>query len=232
MELVKTGVPGFDEIVIGGIQKNRCVLLSGVPGTGKTIFGFQFICGGTEQGENGLFISCEENKERIIAYASGLCENFMNHKGKVTILHYPLTGKMFTFGEILDLIKKNNIKRVVLDSLSVFSYMIGDKVTYRKEIADFISKIKEHNVTLLVTSEKSFEHLDNVVYHIEDFLFDGVILFSKIRKGSSYERCITVAKLRGQKHLLGIYPFTISEKGIEVFPQELPFSLIERDEAK
>ena len=67
-------------------------------------------------------------------------------------------------------------------------------------------------------------------YPIEDFLFDGLIILTKIRKGSSFERVIHVAKMRGQDHSLDIYPLTIGKGGIEVHDKEIPFSLIERDE--
>jgi len=43
VERVKSGIPGFDELVQGGIPKRNIVLLSGGPGTGKSIFGQQFI---------------------------------------------------------------------------------------------------------------------------------------------------------------------------------------------
>jgi KaiC/GvpD/RAD55 family RecA-like ATPase len=38
VERVKTDIPGFDEIVGGGIPKRNVVLLSGGPGTDKSIF--------------------------------------------------------------------------------------------------------------------------------------------------------------------------------------------------
>ena len=43
MERVKTGVPGLDEVMRGGIPKNQLVLLTGTAGTGKTILCSQYI---------------------------------------------------------------------------------------------------------------------------------------------------------------------------------------------
>lgn len=110
--------------------------------------------------------------------------------------------------------------------------MTTDVTAYRREIMEFTTRMKQTGVTCFAISERSQEHIDNVRYHAEDFLFEGLILFSKIRRGASYERCITVAKMRGQKHLLGIYPFTLDEKGITIFPQELPFALIDKEQQK
>ena len=230
MEFIKTGVPGFDKVVNGGIRKNIALLLSGVPGTGKTIFGLQFIYFGAQNNENCLFITCEETAASILEYAKSIDIDFTRYKDKITVINQPLTGKIVSFGEIVSTIKKKNVQRVVLDSLSVFDYITTNETAYRKEIANFISGMKESGVTLLVTAERPKEHLDEIEYRAEDFLFEGLVLFSKIRNGASYERCITVAKMRGQKHLLGIYPFSLDEKGIEVFPDDLPFSLIAKEE--
>jgi len=79
------------------------------------------------------------------------------------------------------------------------------------------------------SAEKKSINLDIMEYGPQDFLFDGVILLIKVRKGASYERCISVIKMRGQGHLLGVYPFTIGNKCIEVYPKQIPFSLMEAD---
>lgn len=46
IEGVQTGIPGFDEILNGGIPKRNVVLLAGGPGTGKSIFGYQYLYNG------------------------------------------------------------------------------------------------------------------------------------------------------------------------------------------
>ncbi|RLG02986.1 MAG: KaiC domain-containing protein, partial [Thaumarchaeota archaeon] len=53
MERVVTGIPGFDEILHGGIPRRNVVLLAGGPGTGKSIFGYQYLYNGLKKGEHG-----------------------------------------------------------------------------------------------------------------------------------------------------------------------------------
>ena len=43
MKKVLTGIPGLDEMLEGGIPQGRTCLLLGGPGTGKTLFGLQFL---------------------------------------------------------------------------------------------------------------------------------------------------------------------------------------------
>ena len=63
-----------------------------------------------------------------------------------------------------------------------------------------------------------------------DFVFEGIILLSRIRKGSYFERVLTVAKIRGQDHRLDVYPVTIGIEGLKVLFDQTPFSLVEKEE--
>ncbi|MCK5063410.1 MAG: AAA family ATPase, partial [Candidatus Aenigmarchaeota archaeon] len=62
---VKTGVPGMDKLMEGGIPEGSVVLLSGGAGCGKTTFSCQFIMEGLNNGENCLYITLEESPEDI-----------------------------------------------------------------------------------------------------------------------------------------------------------------------
>ncbi len=43
---IPTGIPGFDDILKGGLEKGWSYLIKGEPGSGKTIFGLQFLLRG------------------------------------------------------------------------------------------------------------------------------------------------------------------------------------------
>lgn len=227
MERVKTGIEGFDELIGGGLNKDSAVLITGIPGVGKTIFGLQYIYAGAKLREPGLFISCEESVESIQDYAKSIGFDMTKYSDFLNFVYQPLTGKVMTFGNIIDVIKQKKIRRLVLDSLTLFGYTENDEMGFRKSIADFIRQMKLNGVTMIATTERDTASISHMRFKPEDFLFEGLIFLTKVRKGSSYERCISVEKLR-QNHQLGFFPFTIDEKGITVFPKQLPFSLIER----
>ena len=66
-----------------------------------------------------------------------------------------------------------------------------------------------------------------------DFVFEGFIILSRIRKGSYFERILTVAKIRGQDHSLDVYPVTINDnEGLVLLHDQVPFSLVEKEEGK
>ncbi|MBI5553596.1 MAG: hypothetical protein HY917_02535, partial [Candidatus Diapherotrites archaeon] len=64
---VQSGIPGFDPLVGGGIPQGNLVALSGDPGSGKTVFSWQFLYeGAIHQNEPGVYVSLEEPIEFII----------------------------------------------------------------------------------------------------------------------------------------------------------------------
>ena len=237
MEKIKLGILGLDEILKGGVKKGSTVLITGVPGTGKTIAAFQFIYNGAKQGIPGLYITSEENVISLRDHMASLGFNDiidLEKKGLITIAEQSVTsGKMLSIEAPAKIIAKKKIKRVVLDSLTLFKFVYSTSINeFRKGIISFITQMKSADVTLVVTSERYIAELDRFEFRSEDFLFDGVIILSKIRKGSSFERIIFVSKLRGQDHLIDVFPFHIGKGGLKVYPQQIPFSLIEQDVLK
>ena len=61
-----TGIKGFDEITEGGLPKNRTTLVSGGAGSGKTLFGNDFLINGAIKfKETGVFMSFEETEDEL-----------------------------------------------------------------------------------------------------------------------------------------------------------------------
>lgn len=62
---IRTGVPGFDKMLHGGLVPGRPYIVSGPPGAGKTILSMQFLREGLEGGERCLFVALEEPPNEI-----------------------------------------------------------------------------------------------------------------------------------------------------------------------
>lgn len=235
MRLMKTGVPGLDDIFKGGILEGSSVLLTGAPGTGKTILALQFIAEGLKSGEPCLYITSEESAESLRRYSREIGIDITKHEGKLLrIYEQDLTGKkIISIEEPLNVIKTKGIKRIILDSLTLFEYVYYEsKTDFRKGVLDFIKHSKRMGATLLATSEKVSMDIDDLEFSAQDFIFEGLIHLTMIRKGSVFERVIHVPKMRGQSQILDIFPMSITDKGIIVHTKEIPFSLIEQDVMK
>jgi circadian clock protein KaiC len=63
----EVGIPGFDALVHGGLPEGRSILLAGSTGTGKTVFGLQFLADGARLGEPGVLVTFAEQPDDLIA---------------------------------------------------------------------------------------------------------------------------------------------------------------------
>jgi len=65
-EHVPTGVSGLDDLLGGGYPRGRVILITGGPGTGKTLMALQFLIDGVERfDERGVFVSLDESKYHL-----------------------------------------------------------------------------------------------------------------------------------------------------------------------
>ena len=68
-EKIATGIKGLDQLTAGGFEKNSAVLVAGSGGSGKSIFGTQFLMEGIQNhSETGIYISFEEVKDRFFKH--------------------------------------------------------------------------------------------------------------------------------------------------------------------
>src|SRR5476651_2382471 len=68
-----TGIEGLDEITGGGLPRGRPTLVSGGAGSGKTMFGLEFLVrGANEHSEPGVFMSFEETIPDLTKNAASL----------------------------------------------------------------------------------------------------------------------------------------------------------------
>jgi replicative DNA helicase len=56
----KFGVRGLDEILMGGLTRNRLYLMEGAPGSGKTTLGLQFLLEGANAAKKAFTLHCRK----------------------------------------------------------------------------------------------------------------------------------------------------------------------------
>ncbi len=218
---VPTGIVHFDKLVEGGFEKNSTNLVVGGPGSGKTIFGMQFIIEGLKRGESCLFITFEEGKESFYHNMKRFSWSLEDYekKGLFTFLNYT-PGKVKSMleeggGIIESIIIKNKVSRLVIDSMTSFTLLFEDELEKREASLDLFNMVKKWNCTSLVTLEDNPD-LEHKIYRALEFEADSILLMQFMRKFISRERYIEVLKMRGTNHSKGLYKFLITKKGIEL----------------
>lgn len=230
-ELAKcpTGIRGLDLITGGGLPRGRPTLICGGAGSGKTLFGMEFLVRGADgPSEGGVFISFEERPDDLIENVSSLGFNLkqlMEHKllaidqikvERSQVLEtgdYNLDGLFSRIGAAIDSVRA---KRVVLDSIEVLFGAFNNTSILRTELQRLFEWLKDREVTAIVTSERGAGSLTR--NGIEEYVSDCVILLDQRVIDQVTTRRLRVVKYRGSLHGLNEYPFLISSKGLEILP--------------
>ena len=224
IEKVKTGIEGLDEMLFGGIPIGSTVVVMGSFGTGKTTFGLQFLSQGLAEGEKGIFISLEEDRESILADAeahgwdlrSKLSEKQLEivklepNDAKVTIQRIK--------SELPDFIKKFGASRIVIDSVSLLNLLFDTDHDRRTNLFNLSQMVKRTGATLIMTAEvkddNPFASRDGLI----EYVADGVISLRYLEMQSRNELMLSlrIIKMRRTDHSRKITPYSITNKGLEV----------------
>jgi circadian clock protein KaiC len=211
--------------------------VSGSPGIGKSNFAMQFIYNGIVQyGEPGIYLTVEDTPANVISYAQAFGWDLekLVRDNMLAIVSQPIYGadprksKETRSGETLgDAIKRIKAKRVVLDSVTLFKYLFQDEISRRVNLLNFIKQVKDAGCTTILVAEQH-ESSNNITYLDEHFIADGLMLLFWSQHKEKNERCFRVVKLRGHKINPDIRPMEITDKGIVIYPTQVPLSLAER----
>ena len=94
MTRLRTGIKGFDALVQGGFPQGFIILVSGTPGTGKTLFGLEYLCNGAKKfRERGMFITLEQKLDEVRTQAKGIGLELgsLERKGALALMHIPVS---------------------------------------------------------------------------------------------------------------------------------------------
>jgi len=126
--------------------------------------------------------------------------------------------------EIKNIIQQHKIKRVVIDSLSLLTFLTGNMDEKRRTVTKLASTLSELGCTSLLISETKEGTLDLSRDGIEEFVVDGVIALYQLRQGDKFIPGIVIRKMRGTDHEKGIRLFKITNKGVVVYHNETMFT--------
>ncbi|MCY7411105.1 MAG: KaiC 1, partial [Chitinophagales bacterium] len=224
-----TGIKGFDEISEGGLPKNRTTLVSGNAGSGKTLFGIDFLIkGATDFNEPGILMSFEETEDELYKDVASLNMNFKEvvSQKKIRLEHVILDRKDIQetdfnlegiFVRLEEAIDSIGAKRIVLDSLESLFAGVTDLGILRVEIKRLFRWLKEKQVTAVVTGEPG-QNGSFTRHGLEEYVSDCIILLDNRVREQIATRRVRIIKYRGSKHGTSEYPFVIDDEGLSVIP--------------
>jgi len=236
---VSTGINELDGLLSGGFPNGSITLVSGTPGTGKTIVCFQYIGAGIKNGENCLYLTSDETVPNLLNEAKKFGFDFQSAiESEQLKLIYLDIDRQNIHKELEGEIKTGKYDRVVIDSLSPLTetpiWMVnnGNEVipssnsmttntfpvesiqATRVHLRRLMSILKEDECTSMVTTEIPEGSRDLSRDSISEFLVDGILVLDL--DTTMDRRKITIRKMRGTKHTLKPHNIEISEHGIKL----------------
>lgn len=221
VERAKTGVPGLDTLLRGGLVRGAIYLVMGRPGTGKTTLGNQLCFAHVQQGGRAVYMTLLaeshaamlKNLHTMSFFDASVINNGLSYVGAYRALRdEKLRG-------LLDM-----VRRVILDEKSTL--LVIDGISPARALAESDVALKEFVVelqmlsamtnctTILLANMTAADANDP-----EHTMVDGLIELSFEHFRRRTLRTIEVLKFRGTRHLLGRHELEIGESGIAIYPR-------------
>jgi KaiC/GvpD/RAD55 family RecA-like ATPase len=233
MSGIKSGIPGLDELFkVKEFPKGRQILVTGPPGSGKSVFCLQFLINGALLShEPGIFVSFDDLPRHIrldiLSFGWNIrqledefdpplitmVDGFSARVGLTTNEKFTIRANIDSLLMVLtEILDETGATRVCIDSLSTLSTIIKDPVHVRKEILTMGAVLNEQDCTTLLTSESS-------EWGVEEYSAQGLIrlTYSELSTGE-FRRAILIQKMRGFAHEFSWKEFQIGDDGIRIYP--------------
>jgi circadian clock protein KaiC len=222
---LKTGVPGLDEVLGGGLPEFSFNLIAGAPGSGKTTLAHQIIfANATAQKPALYFTVLGEPAIKMLRYQQQFSFFDESKLGKavrfVNLSELVLANDLdAVLAEIVKQVEAVSPGIVVVDSFRTIVRRSKSDTT-EMQLQGFIQRLALHltswqATTFLIGEYAESEVRDNPVFTVAD----GLLWLYQSEDRNSIVRKMQVVKLRGQESVPGLHTFRISGNGLQVFPR-------------
>jgi circadian clock protein KaiC len=217
---IATGISRLDAMLGGkGFFRGSSILLTGTPGTGKTIVSANFAQAAARRGERVLFFSFEESPDQIIRnmHSIGLrleplvkCGLLRFHSARPSL--YGLEMHLATMFKEIATFKP---QVVVIDPITSLMDS-GTEYEGKGMVTRLIDYLKARQVTSLFTSLTQGGHSLQQSEAAMSSLMDSWLLLQDFEGNGERNRVLYVLKARGMAHSNQIREFLISHRGVDL----------------
>lgn len=211
-ERVPTGIKGLDALIEGGLPKGRSILITGEPGTGKTIFALQFLAEGLGRGEKCIYVSADESPMDVLEQAASMGWDFERYveSKELAILNagtylssLPGAGRerqidlQKAVSDLANFVNQLGAERLVLDPAGPF-VLLRDTTTRIQDQTRLLIKLLRSSIktTNILTSYAVPRTGERSMHGIEEYLVAGAIVMEMIWKETQLARSLIVEKMR------------------------------------
>ena len=224
------GIAELDHVLGGGLTPNRMYMVEGVPGSGKTTLGLQYLMAGVAAGESTLYVTLSESEAEVRAIADshgwdfrGLNiveiipdETHLTAEEQYTVFAPSEVELNQTLQGIIAAIERYQPSRVVLDSLSELRLLAGSPLRYRRQILGLKQYFAGRRCTVLLLDDRTATADDPQAQSIAH----GIISLDQwVPAYGGIRRRVRIVKYRGMTFIGGLHDCRIDRGGLRVFPR-------------
>ncbi|MEB3851228.1 MAG: KaiC domain-containing protein, partial [Desulfurococcales archaeon] len=208
VERLRTGVPGFDPLVAGGIPRGFMVAVVGEPGTGKTVFSIHFAWQGVLEGDRVIYVTTEESRESVLKQAAmfGMDLAGAVDRGRAIVIDALMRGRGdewslqdLTVDALVEKVIEAKRRlgyggaRLIIDSMSAFWL---DKPAMARKYSYTVKRLLYRwDFTTLAVSQYAITTSEAFGWGIEH-VADGIVRFRRRIRGGVLRRYVLVEKMR------------------------------------
>ncbi len=229
INLLRTGIPGLDEILGGGLPEYSFNIIAGSPGCGKTTLAHQFMfANATPERPAIYFTVLGEPALKMLRYQQQYSFFDLSKLNTairfINLSHILLEqGLAGILNEITKHVEAINPGIVVVDSFRTVMRKTDGQET---QIQSFVQELGLlltgwEATTFLIGEYTETEVPNNPIFTVAD----GLLWLSQIVERNSVVRKLQVLKLRGQASVPGLHTFRITDAGVQTFSRTLGLSV-------
>jgi circadian clock protein KaiC len=225
MDKLKTGIKNLDSILDGGIPVYSLNIVSGSPGSGKTIFVQNIIFNSARNGLKSLYLTTiSESQLKMVRHLQEFeffSDDFLGDKfiyGDLgVVLRKQGTDKVL--GYLIEMIKRHQPNILVIDSFKAIRDFFSDEKAFKAFVFDLAAALSIWEVTVFLIGEYEEKELTLLS---EFAIADGIFHLYGQEEKRFQKRYLRILKMRGTNFEHGEHLFQISSAGIKVYPRIKP----------
>lgn len=215
---LSSGLPEFDGLLGGGIERGSSTLLIGPAGTGKSLFALQFINAAVARGEKAAVFIFDEELGLLYSRTKSMGIDLEKLRDDGHIHIEQLDAAELSPGEfaqrVRDRVASFDAKTVVIDSINGYQAAMPEEnalILHMHELLQYLNR-QGANTFLTVAQHGLVGDMKSPVD--VTYLADSVILLRYFEALGKVRRAVSVIKKRTGPHEDTIREFRISDKGL------------------
>jgi len=212
---IKSGIFGLNTLLDGGMNENSTTVVIGSSGAGKTTCATQFIRRGLQEGQEGIFVSLDENKEQIIREAVEMgWSDILDYLEDGLLVFIDASGREFSNfirKELPAFVAdwKGANARIAVDPLTPVMWSTKDQYEQRDLIGFMLKETRRFGTVLCTLEEHGPGDLTGPETIIPMYLADCVIHLKYKASEGNLTRYMKIIKARSTRHSELSHPYRI-----------------------